>query len=425
MRCRTFGNVHRSSISLKLNAHRDCARPVKGSGKSSKHATLKIVNAARNAQEVVLVTGANGRTGQQVVTQLLAQGAGVKAVVRTTTKPEEVAAIEELAAEGDQLEVVGVKDLSDEAEVKEACQEVQAVVWCAQGDGKPEPMPQKVQKGLSTLARVVKMRLNLPTGDAKQDEQRAAAQDDGVLGGLDHCAAVMAENGGRLVLLSSAAVTRSAWSPEKQAALELCVDIPIVRLNPFGVLDSTRLAEQRLRESGAQYAIVRPVGLRDTEGPKSWPRGRPWISQGDVAVGRANREDVAGVLVSACFSESAMNKTFEMLTLAGDSYPPPADGLDAVFGRLQTDQERAEMREDMGFGDGDPSGPGEAAVRAQYGLAMQMLPGEAQEPTKLEMGRTYEEVDQGKVNRKKGAAATAREVALAARGEQRQSGTRT
>lgn len=421
MRCKTFGNFPRSSIS-QLNA-REFARQVKGFGKSSKQASLKIVNTARNVQETVLVTGANGRTGQQVVKQLLAQGAGVKAVVRTTTKPEEVKAIEELAVETDQLEVVEVKDLSDEAAVKEACQEVQAVVWCAQGDGKPEPLPQKVQQGLSTLARVVKMRLNLPNGDAKQE--RVAAQDDAVLGGLDHCAAVMAETGGRLVLLSSAAVTRSAWSPEKQAALELCVDIPIVRLNPFGVLDSTRLAEQRLRESGAQYAIVRPVGLRDTEGPKSWPRGRAWISQGDVAVGRANREDVAGVLVSACFSENAMNKTFEMLTLAGDSYPPPTDGLAAVFGRLQTDQERVEMREDMGFGNGDPSGPGEAAVRAQYSLAMQMLPGEAQEPTKLEMGRTYEEVDQGKVNRKKGAAATPREVVLAARGEQRQTRART
>lgn len=37
-----------------------------------------------------------------------------------------------------------------------------------------------------------------------------------------------------------------------------------------------------------------------------------------------------------------------------------------------------------------------------------------QDPTKLEMGKKYEQVDSGEVNRKKGAAPTTREKRLAA-----------
>ena len=36
-----------------------------------------------------------------------------------------------------------------------------------------------------------------------------------------------------------------------------------------------------------------------------------------------------------------------------------------------------------------------------------------QDATRLEMGKTYEQLDKGKVDRKKGAAPTAREVAVA------------
>jgi uncharacterized protein YbjT (DUF2867 family) len=77
-----------------------------------------------------------------------------------------------------------------------------------------------------------------------------------------------------LALLSSAAVTRPAWSKEKKATFNSVVDIPIVRLNPFGTLDKQREQEQRVRESGVPYAIVRPVGLNS-----DWAPGRPVLSQ--------------------------------------------------------------------------------------------------------------------------------------------------
>ena len=63
----------------------------------------------------------------------------------------------------------------------------------------------------------------------------------------------------------------------------------------------------------------------------------------------------------------------------------------------------------------DADGPvPEAQVAASYQLLQQLLPGEAQDATKLEMGQTYEQVDSGEVSRERGAAATERERALAA-----------
>lgn len=43
----------------------------------------------------------------------------------------------------------------------------------------------------------------------------------------------------------------------------------------------------------------------------------------------------------------------------------------------------------------------------------QLLPGEVQDATKLEMGRKYEEVDAGEVSREKGAAPSQREKGVA------------
>lgn len=63
----------------------------------------------------------------------------------------------------------------------------------------------------------------------------------------------------------------------------------------------------------------------------------------------------------------------------------------------------------------DAAGPlDEAAVDAAYGFLQQCLPGEEQDATKLEMGRTYEQVDAGDVvSRTRGAAPTERELNLA------------
>ena len=192
-------------------------------------------------------------------------------------------------------------------------------------------------------------------------------------------------------MLSSAGVTRPSWPPALQRALPQAFDIPIVRLNPAGILGKKARAERLLaRASGGDFAVVRPVGLNE-----DWPRGRPVFSQGDVAVGRSNRDDVAAVLAEALDGDAVRGKTFEMLTLKG--YDAPADGFEAAFARLSAAPLATRERV------------------ASYALLQQLLPGVAQDPTKLEMGRKYEEVDAGLVTRERNAPATEREKAVAGR----------
>ena len=57
------------------------------------------------------------------------------------------------------------------------------------------------------------------------------------------------------------AITRPTWSGKQKAQLVGASDIPIVRLNPGGLLDEKRKAEELLRQSGASYTIARPTGL--------------------------------------------------------------------------------------------------------------------------------------------------------------------
>ncbi|KAJ1451139.1 hypothetical protein M885DRAFT_530620 [Pelagophyceae sp. CCMP2097] len=191
-------------------------------------------------------------------------------------------------------------------------------------------------------------------------------------------------------MLSSAGVTRPAWADEKKERLAGAADIPIIRLNPGGILGLKVVAEDVLRASALRYSVVRPTGLKD-----EWPRGRSVFSQGDVAVGRTNPADLADALVDVLLDGGAADgKTFEMFTLAG--YPAPR--LKTALGRLRLDS----------------AGPlDDGAVDAAYALLQQLLPGEQQDPTQLEMGQTYEQLDRGEAGRERNAPATEREQNLA------------
>jgi uncharacterized protein YbjT (DUF2867 family) len=169
-------------------------------------------------------------------------------------------------------------------------------------------------------------------------------------------------------------VTRPTWSPEKKKLLAGAADIPIVRLNPQGILDLKRQSEELLRQSGTPYCIVRSVGLRD-----DWPiNSRPIFSQGDVAAGRINPKDLARILVQALVTPTATGKTFEVATIQG--YPPgAADAMSSALSKLQRDDEVGEVSMDH--------------VLATYSVMQQLLPGETQDTTALVMGQSYEELD--------------------------------
>ncbi|CAL1150765.1 unnamed protein product [Cladocopium goreaui] len=181
-------------------------------------------------------------------------------------------------------------------------------------------------------------------------------------------------------MCSSAAVTRPTWSEKQKSQFSGAADIPIVRLNPGGLLDEKRATEKLLRQSGASYTVARPTGLKD-----DWPTGRPLLSQGDVAVGRTSRQDLANFLVRLLDEPKATGKTFEVLTVPG--YPKPLE-YGEVLDRLRPDAvgpvATAWSRVRSWFG-------GQQA--ATYGVLQQLLPGEEQNSAGLAMGQTYEQYD--------------------------------
>lgn len=131
-----------------------------------------------------------------------------------------------------------------------------------------------------------------------------------------------------------------------------------------------------LHLTGVNYCIVRPAGLND-----KWPSGvRPVFSQGDVAVGRINRKDVASVLVDVLSTPEASSKTFEIVGLAGY---PPARSIAPALERLKKDSEDLT--------------PGE--LYATFSVMQQLLPGERQDASSLAMGQTYEQLDAGETGR--------------------------
>ena len=224
-----------------------------------------VLSLATTTTRTVVVAGATGRSGRLVVEELLkAPNTQVRAIVRNATKAADV-----LPTHPDlSLFECDLADTTD-AVVKEACTSAAGLIWCASGftsDGVSLDA-----KGMQEFTQGLK----------------AAGHSDA-----------------RLVMLSSAGVTRTAWDDAKKEALVGAADIPIIRLNPGNILDKKREAEELLRNSGVPYCVVRPTGLKD-----DWPAGRPILSQGDVAVGRTTPTDLASVLVSAVDEPHAAGKT--------------------------------------------------------------------------------------------------------------------
>ena len=72
-----------------------------------------------------------------------------------------------------------------------------------------------------------------------------------------------------VLLVSSAAVERNARIGNDAEARK--ADIPIVQLNPGGVLNQKYAGETALRSSGAAYTILRPVGISSAPPPPLLP----------------------------------------------------------------------------------------------------------------------------------------------------------
>ncbi len=205
--------------------------------------------------DLVLVAGATGRTGQQVVRQLVDEGYTVRALARDADKVRELF--------GDDVQVV-VGDVTDPATLVPAFENVSHVISAigssaTEGPGSPEFIDYGGNNNLVDAA--------------------------------------LAANVQQFVLVSSMGVTHETHPLNKM----------------FGNVLIWKLKnEDYLRASGLNYTIVRPGGLHDK------PGGQQLIvlEQGDEwKVVAISRQDVAAICVAALQYPEARNKTFEAFTV--------------------------------------------------------------------------------------------------------------
>ena len=170
-------------------------------------AVALLATACALQPRTVIVTGATGKTGQAVVQALLRDEATtIRCFVRNKTKAELV------LPQDPRVRLCSV-DLEDQAALAELVKdgEADAAIWCATG---------------LTADKLLIDQVSLPTlAKALPRVSRDAAP---------NC-----------VMLSSAAVTRPSWSSRKQKRFARSYDIPIVRLNPAGILGKKLNAEKK------------------------------------------------------------------------------------------------------------------------------------------------------------------------------------
>lgn len=194
----------------------------------------------------VAVTGATGRTGSWVVQELLNREVAVVAMVRSMDKGQEV--LGNLTKTSNLLTIQKV-DLTSKDQVEAALEGCDAAIWCATGFSDAKTTLLERLKRLVGIALAPKQSI-----DFVGIPLLAQTMLDQVVGRRP--AATTAANLPKVIMLSSAGVTRPSWEESKKEKLAGCADIPIVRLNPFGILDIKAESEQKLRESG-KFAVSR------------------------------------------------------------------------------------------------------------------------------------------------------------------------
>ncbi len=222
----------------------------------------------------VLVAGATGQTGQLIVSELLASGYEVRALVRDTTKARKVL--------GDKVELVQ-GDVKDPATLTAAFAGTDAVISAVGARG------------------------------AKGPDRPEAIDYEGVRNLVD---AAVAARSRQFVLISSRSVTQP--------------DNPLNKL--FGnVLIWKLKGEDALRASGVPYTVIRPGGL--TNGPGG--NLDLVFEQGDTVRAQTTitRADLARIAVQALRYPEARNRTFETSAQPG----APVTDWRAKFAALRPD----------------------------------------------------------------------------------------
>jgi uncharacterized protein YbjT (DUF2867 family) len=246
-----------------------------GSADAASREGSKLREAGKEAAAIVLVAGATGGTGQEVVEQALAHGLRVRALVRDEAKARMLFGDRVQYAIGDVREPRTLKRA-----VKGAGQVISALGANVQRD--PENSPELVDfAGVKALAE--------------------AAKAAGV---------------SQFILVSSMGVTH----PDQQTNATL-----------GNILSWKLKGEEAVRATGINYTIVRPGELTNEPGGLRGVR----LMQGDPLSGEGtiSRSDVASLLVSAIGREDLYGKTFEVV---GDHARPRIEWA-SLYNGLQPD----------------------------------------------------------------------------------------
>lgn len=214
----------------------------------------------------VLVAGAHGKTARLLVRMLVEAGHEVRGLIR---KQEQTADVE---SDGAEPVVVDLEEAEAGGEVGEAVGGCDAVVFAA-GAGPGSGAARKETMDYGGAAKLV-----------EAAEQRGAR---------------------RYLMLSS----MGAGDPEAGSE----------PMRPY--LRAKARADERLRESGLTYTIIRPGSLTNDE-----ETGRIEAAQSLGRRGEISRADVARTFALALEAENTYGKTFEIL--AGDT--PIAEALERV-----------------------------------------------------------------------------------------------
>jgi len=214
----------------------------------------------------VLVAGAHGKTARLLVRMLVGDGHEVRGLIR---KDDQVPDVE---SDGAEPVVVDLEEAEVEGAIGEAVEACDAVVFAA-GAGPGSGAARKETMDYGGAAKLV-----------EAAEQRGAR---------------------RYLMLSSMGAGDPEAGPEA--------------MRPY--LRAKARADERLRESGLDYTIIRPGSL--TDGKET---GRIEAAESLGRRGEISRADVARTFAVALEAENTYGKTFEIL--AGDT--PIAEALEKI-----------------------------------------------------------------------------------------------
>ena len=139
--------------------------------------------------------------------------------------------------------------MNSEKEIRKSVDGCDAAIWCATGfSNAPNQTLLSKLAGFIGVVLPFKRGIDIVGVSAIARALSNTSQDDETKGICGRP---------KFVMLSSAGVTRPQWSDEKKKKLEGCAEIPIVRLNPFGILDLKAESEDVLRASGKIFLSSR------------------------------------------------------------------------------------------------------------------------------------------------------------------------